>query len=683
MALANIAVLLTQWGYKTLVIDWDLEAPGLENFYSNQIDREQVIKKQGLIDLLNLKTANTDISAEKINWDEYISHIHIDKGNVLDIITAGKRDEDYVKKVKQFDFNSFYQNADGGQFLEDLREYWLDTYNFVLIDSRTGLTDSSGICSIHMPDILVLLFTPNEQSFTGIKTIAKKATAGQKQIIYDRFKLRTLPIPSRIEFQETSLLDEWMTRIYSESDEMLEWLPKKANKLEETVISPAQLLNLLKIPYRTFYAYGEKLAVKERGTHDPQDLGYAYETIAAVLANDFQDIDLLTDARDSYVKKAKGEDYTDESKFKNRIEKEQEAKRELENIIEDKEALARKKSKISRIIIAVLFLIIIAFALVLTFTKKDNISYVEQEKSDSLLYKDLYLSFKASYLNLDDTSRFSLGPNIELLKNYYQLDSTYKDSVKDIKSGIDEIIKNESVLFLKNYYMSLQSKGSSPGVYFDDTVIQYGSLQNINPVYINSLVDEIKKSAKIKNDFADKTDITYKTDSAGIYLSYLEKGNFLIDSKQEYADMICAVSVNISFNFKIRSLTYTLIKGSAVSATTKKIVVEIFLCAAKDKMQAINASDVVKALEKTKRFNVISRNNFSIPADTSSPYFITSNQIRFNGADELQVAREIQKIILNISAIKTDIKEARTPTPNYLSVFICFGNMQNNLRSKY
>ena len=100
-------------------------------------------------------------------------------------------------------------------------------------------------------------------------------------------------------------------------------------------------------------------------------------------------------------------------------------------------------------------------------------------------------------------------------------------------------------------------------------------------------------------------------------------------------------------------------------------------------MQAINASDVVKALEKTKRFNVISRNNFSIPADTSSPYFITSNQIRFNGADELQVAREIQKIILNISAIKTDIKEARTPTPNYLSVFICFGNMQNNLRSKY
>ncbi|PJF38834.1 MAG: hypothetical protein CUN54_10000, partial [Phototrophicales bacterium] len=35
MTLANVAVLLAQWGYKTLIIDWDLEAPGLENYYSH------------------------------------------------------------------------------------------------------------------------------------------------------------------------------------------------------------------------------------------------------------------------------------------------------------------------------------------------------------------------------------------------------------------------------------------------------------------------------------------------------------------------------------------------------------------------------------------------------------------------------------------------------------------------
>ena len=33
MALANVATLLSKWGKRVLMIDWDLEAPGLENFF--------------------------------------------------------------------------------------------------------------------------------------------------------------------------------------------------------------------------------------------------------------------------------------------------------------------------------------------------------------------------------------------------------------------------------------------------------------------------------------------------------------------------------------------------------------------------------------------------------------------------------------------------------------------------
>ncbi len=42
MALANTAVLLAAWGYKILIIDWDLEAPGIENFFASY---RKVIKK--------------------------------------------------------------------------------------------------------------------------------------------------------------------------------------------------------------------------------------------------------------------------------------------------------------------------------------------------------------------------------------------------------------------------------------------------------------------------------------------------------------------------------------------------------------------------------------------------------------------------------------------------------------
>jgi MinD-like ATPase involved in chromosome partitioning or flagellar assembly len=305
MALANIGVVLAQWGYKILLIDWDLEAPGLERFYEGYLKIEEAIDKKGVIDLLVLKQGEIETTASKIDWENYTNVISIESTAVLHLITAGKRDHSYKKKLKQIDFETFYSDYDGGEYLESLREYWLQNYDFILIDSRTGLTDSSGVCSIHMPDILVLFFTPNKQSFEGIKNVSREAIEGQKQIIYDRFRLRTLPVPTRIEPAETALFDSWMSKISLESEKMLDWLPKKRDNLEEYSITPAQLLNQIKIPYRTLYAYGEKLAVIERGTKDPLDIGYVYETIAAVLANDLQSVDLLVDQRDSIVNKAK------------------------------------------------------------------------------------------------------------------------------------------------------------------------------------------------------------------------------------------------------------------------------------------------------------------------------------------------------------------------------------------
>ncbi|HMF69820.1 MAG TPA: AAA family ATPase, partial [Flavitalea sp.] len=178
MALANVAAALAKWDYKTLVIDWDLEAPGLENYFTGYLDLEKVRIKSGVIDLLRLKLNSELVQPGEIHWGDYINEINIGK-TPLHLISAGKRDEEYIEKVRQFDYISFYQSHNGGEYLENLREHWLDQYDLVLIDSRTGLTDSSGICSIHMPDILVLMFTPNEQSFYGVTEVARKAVEGQ------------------------------------------------------------------------------------------------------------------------------------------------------------------------------------------------------------------------------------------------------------------------------------------------------------------------------------------------------------------------------------------------------------------------------------------------------------------------------------------------------------------------
>jgi hypothetical protein len=77
--------------------------------------------------------------------------------------------------------------------------------------------------------------------------------------------------------------------------------------LNDYSITPKQLIDQIKIPYKTLYAFGENLPAIERGTRDPNDLGFVYETISAVLANDLQQVDSLVDSRDTFIKKAKGD----------------------------------------------------------------------------------------------------------------------------------------------------------------------------------------------------------------------------------------------------------------------------------------------------------------------------------------------------------------------------------------
>ncbi|GAB2814809.1 tyrosine-protein kinase family protein [Ferruginibacter profundus] len=673
MAMANIAVLLAQWGHKTLIIDWDLEAPGLENFYSKYIDPKLARKKCGLIDLLNLKQTNPEIQPASINWDDYLTHIRIGKGIDLDMITAGKNDDDFIRNVKQFDYNNFYQNADGGQYLEDLRDVWLDNYDFVLIDSRTGLTDSSGICSIHMPDILVLLFTPNEQSFNGIKSVAAKAILGQKQIIYDRFKLRTLPVPSRIENQETALLDEWMTKIYNNSDEMLEWLPKKGESLTEHLVTPAQLLGLIKIPYKTYYAYGEKLAVQSRGTSDPQDIGYSYETLAAVLANDFQNIDLLINSRDSYVKKAKGEDFTDDSAFRKKIDQEKEEKQKLQEQLSIKEKQSRKRSIIYRLVVVSLLL---GIAALFYFSLTNNkIVVADPTLSDSLQLKEDYLNLKKLYYG-DSTNQYDPAFNITMLKRYYQLAKNYQDSAVAIKNSIETIIAYKFTDVVRNYYKALPQPAFKAADFFADTISAFGTLKSTTPAVIQTKTDSIKLLKKITNAIEDSGAITVASDSLGFYIRFIEKGNYLIDTKEEYKNMENAVTALVSYDYKIVSFTYTPLKGTPVLSGGQKTVIEIFLCQSGEKIPGKKAADIINALQKTDQYTIYTRNNFKMSSDTTSPYYITENQVRYNGDDEYKIAKHIQAIINNTADIKTELVVARTPTKNYLSVFICFAKPQ-------
>ena len=70
MALANIAVLLSQMGKRVLVVDWDLEAPGLERYFTEYLfSKDQ--EKPGLLDLF-LDVRNCYPDAPDMNWRKLV-----------------------------------------------------------------------------------------------------------------------------------------------------------------------------------------------------------------------------------------------------------------------------------------------------------------------------------------------------------------------------------------------------------------------------------------------------------------------------------------------------------------------------------------------------------------------------------------------------------------------------------
>ena len=287
MALANVSIQLAKWGHKVLVVDWDLEAPGLEHFYKDYFDINSVKEKTGVIDLLQGNNEGT--------WRESINEISFsESATPIHFISSGKRDEEYFKKVRTFDVDEFYRNG-GGDVVEDLRADWLDAYDYVLIDSRTGITEIGGICTIQLPDIVVMLFTATVQGFEGTLDIIKRANAAQQKLNFDRQKLIFLPIPSKFETTtEFKLSQEWIETFAEKLDfAYSDWLPSSVNKKD--------FLELTKIPYIPYFSFGEKLPLIEQGTRDPSGLGYAYETLAGLVCNGLDYVEELVSNRDEFI----------------------------------------------------------------------------------------------------------------------------------------------------------------------------------------------------------------------------------------------------------------------------------------------------------------------------------------------------------------------------------------------
>jgi MinD-like ATPase involved in chromosome partitioning or flagellar assembly len=295
--LANIAILLARWGHRVLVIDWDLEAPGLHQYFAPLLATPP---GTGLLDLV------TDFTNDTVGpTANYVTGLNVEDG-VVDLIAAGRKDDEYARRVQNIDWAALYEHG-FAELLERLRADWVTDYDFVLIDSRTGWADIASICTAHLPDRLVLVFTANEQSIDGAVSVARRANETRDRMPYDRPKLAVLPLLSRFDSRvEYKRAESW----YQICTEMT--TPLFSNWLVRQV-PPALMLRHLTLPYVSYWSFGEQLPVLEETTPSTDQIGYALETVAAIVAHRFDRTDLLADNRDAYVAAAQGQARTFEA----------------------------------------------------------------------------------------------------------------------------------------------------------------------------------------------------------------------------------------------------------------------------------------------------------------------------------------------------------------------------------
>lgn len=260
MAVANVAWILASGGKRVLTVDWDLEAPGLHRYYAPFLSDKDLTGSDGLIDLLiefRDATATGHDGASDDKWHEsyadisaYVVSLDWDfpRGGTLDLLPAGRQGASYSARVNSFDWVEFYERRGGGVFLETIKEKMRADYDYVLIDSRTGVSDTSGICTVQMPDAVVVCFTLNNQSVRGSAAVAHSI---YEQRLRKGREIAIFPVPMRVEPFEKAKLD--MRREYAKK--MFEIFPAHLPPQ-----SRAQFQEDTQVKYLPYYAYEEILA---------------------------------------------------------------------------------------------------------------------------------------------------------------------------------------------------------------------------------------------------------------------------------------------------------------------------------------------------------------------------------------------------------------------------------------
>jgi tetratricopeptide (TPR) repeat protein len=283
MALANVAWILAANGRHVLIVDWDLESPGLHRYFPQSVlPAESLGDTKGVIDMVREfeYAATLDEPGRPLHWQREYARIHdhairlrwpFAGGGYIHFLSAGLQNNNYSAAVASRDWDKFYEDLGGGDLFDAMREDMKENYDFAFVDSRTGLSDVADICTLHLPDVLVNCFTLNNQNIDGAAKVAR-TVAGQS----NDHVIRILPVPMRVDDAEKDKADAGRAAARAQFGDLVGTQdPGQASRYWGSV----------EVPYQAFYNYEETLAVFGDQPGLPGSLLAAYERLTSALTD--------------------------------------------------------------------------------------------------------------------------------------------------------------------------------------------------------------------------------------------------------------------------------------------------------------------------------------------------------------------------------------------------------------
>jgi tetratricopeptide (TPR) repeat protein len=289
MALSNIAVLLARQHNATtpvLMIDWDLEAPGLHHYFDHHEERPGVLE---LFEACREQLRQREVGAvldddelarevlAAVGWQQYVGRV--DQSSQLYLMRAGRFDDTYGERLAAMRWDQLFDSCPAlfRCFGDNLARH----FRHVLVDSRTGRTDSAGICTTLLPRKLVVVFTPNRQSLEGVQALVARATAYRRSHEEEQRPLLVYPLPSRIEMGDSTQRAQWrrgdaQLRIQGYQP-IFERLLRECYGMQQ--LSLDSYFDEVQLQQTRTFAYGEQLAVRMDQGGDRFSLTRTFEAV--------------------------------------------------------------------------------------------------------------------------------------------------------------------------------------------------------------------------------------------------------------------------------------------------------------------------------------------------------------------------------------------------------------------